>query len=322
MFKKTAAAVLAAAMIFAGGCAPAAEKKDTDSLQIVTTVFPIYDWIRILSEGTDSQVTMLMKNGTDLHNFQPSAQDIISIHDADLFVCIGGESDEWTDGVLREASGSLTSVRLMNADDVTLLEEEVKEGMTVSEEHEEEHEHEGEHETDEHVWLSLKNAVHYTAMLSDQLQSLDPDHADIYKKNADAYIEKLMALDMDYADVCENAENRTVIFCDRFPFAYLVKDYGLDYYAAFAGCSAETEASFETVVFLADKLKELQLKHVFTIENSSDSIARTVIETSGMNADILVLDSMQSVNTEMTDGGLTYLSVMEENLEVLKKGLN
>lgn len=320
MLKKLSAAMFAAVILLAVGCTPASKKKETDSLQVVTTVFPVYDWLRILCEGTGTEVTMLMKNGSDLHNFQPSAQDIISIHDADLFVCIGGESDEWTDGILREAGGNLTSLSLMADNDVNLLEEEVKEGMTVSEEHD--HEHEEEHETDEHVWLSLKNAVHYTALLSDQLQSLDPEHAEIYQKNEEAYTEQLLELDRKYAETAENSPNKTVIFCDRFPFAYLVKDYGLEYYAAFVGCSAETEASFETVVFLAGKLKELNLKHVFTIENSSDSIARTVIETSGQDADILVLNSMQSVNADAAENGLSYLSVMEENLETLKKGLN
>lgn len=314
MFKK--AMTLLLCTILMCGCGTAAPAQpENGGLSVVTTVFPLYDWLRIITEGTDTEVTMLMQNGSDLHNFQPSAKDIISINDADMFVYIGGESDEWTKDVLREAKSSLTAVSLMDSGSVTLLEDEVKEGMTVEEEEEP--------ENDEHVWLSLQNAIRYTELLSEKLQEKDPENAERYHQNAEAYIGKLMALDREYSLAAENAEYRTLVFCDRFPFIYLMKDYGLDYYAAFKGCSAETEASFETVVYLSGKLDELQLKHVFTIENSGTDIADTVLKTSkDQNRDILVLNSMQSVTGEQADSGVTYLSIMEENLEVLKKGLN
>ena len=314
MFKK-AMAILLCTTILCGCTAPAQQKTENEGLSVVTTVFPVYDWLRNITEGTDTEVTMLMQNGSDLHNFQPSAKDIITINDADMFVYIGGESDEWTADVLREAKSSLESVSLMDSGRVSLVEDEVKEGMTVEEEEEP--------ENDEHIWLSLQNAIKYTELLSEKLQEIDPDNAERYHQNAEAYIGKLMALDREYSVTAENAKNRTLVFCDRFPFIYMMKDYGLDYYAAFNGCSAETEASFETVVYLGEKLDELQLKHVFIIENSNTDIADTVIRTSkDQNRDILVLDSMQSVTGGQAENGVTYLSVMEENLEVLKKGLN
>ena len=314
MFKK-AMAILLCSIILCGCTAPAQQKTENEGLSVVTTVFPVYDWLRNITEGTDTEVTMLMQNGSDLHNFQPSAKDIITINDADMFVYIGGESDEWTADVLREAKSSLESVSLMDSGRVSLVEDEVKEGMTVEEEEEP--------ENDEHIWLSLQNAIKYTELLSEKLQEIDPDNAERYHQNAEAYIGKLMALDREYSVTAENAKNRTLVFCDRFPFIYMMKDYGLDYYAAFNGCSAETEASFETVVYLGEKLDELQLKHVFIIENSNTDIADTVIRTSkDQNRDILVLDSMQSVTGGQAENGVTYLSVMEENLEVLKKGLN
>ena len=314
MFKK-AMAILLCTTMFCGCTAPAQQKTENEGLSVVTTVFPVYDWLRNITEGTDTEVTMLMQNGSDLHNFQPSAKDIITINDADMFVYVGGESDEWTADVLREAKSSLESVSLMDSGRVSLVEDEVKEGMTVEEEEEP--------ENDEHIWLSLQNAIKYTELLSEKLQEIDPDNAERYHQNAEAYIGKLMALDREYSVTAENAKNKTLIFCDRFPFIYMMKDYGLDYYPAFNGCSAETEASFETVVYLGEKLDELQLKHVFIIENSNTDIADTVIRTSkDQNRDILVLDSMQSVTGGQAENGVTYLSVMEENLEVLKKGLN
>ena len=174
-------------LLEAGDALRAAQQKtENEGLSVVTTVFPVYDWLRNITEGTDTEVTMLMQNGSDLHNFQPSAKDIITINDADMFVYIGGESDEWTADVLREAKSSLESVSLMDSGRVSLVEDEVKEGMTVEEEEEP--------ENDEHIWLSLQNAIKYTELLSEKLQEIDPDNAERYHQNAEAYIGKLMEL--------------------------------------------------------------------------------------------------------------------------------
>ena len=202
MFKK-AMAILLCTTMFCGCTAPAQQKTENEGLSVVTTVFPVYDWLRNITEGTDTEVTMLMQNGSDLHNFQPSAKDIITINDADMFVYIGGKSDEWTADVLREAKSSLESVSLMDSGRVSLVEDEVKEGMTVEEEEEP--------ENDEHIWLSLQNAIKYTELLSEKLQEIDPDNAERYHQNAEAYIGKLMALDREYSVTAENAKNRLII---------------------------------------------------------------------------------------------------------------
>ena len=182
-------------------------------------------------------------------------------------------------------------------------------------------EHE-EKEYDEHVWLSLKNAETLVGAISDALQELDPDNKDVYSSNADAYVEKLSALDHKYQKTVDAASTKTVLFGDRFPFRYMVDDYGLNYYAAFAGCSAETEASFKTVSFLAKKVDELNLPCVLTIEGTKHKIAETIVEnTKEKNQKILTMDSMQSTTSEDVKNGTTYLSVMEKNLDVLKKAL-
>ena len=189
-------------------------------------------------------------------------------------------------------------------------------------EHMEGHGHGHEEEADEHVWLSLKNAKTLVGAISDALQELDPDNKGIYAANAAAYIEKLSALDGAYQSAVDGAARKTVLFGDRFPFRYLVDDYGLSYYAAFAGCSAESEASFETVSFLAKKVDELKLPCVLTIEGKNHKIAETIVEnTAEKNQKILTMDSMQSTTSEDVANGTTYLSVMEQNLSVLKEAL-
>ena len=189
-------------------------------------------------------------------------------------------------------------------------------------EHEEGEEHEHEEEKDEHVWLSLKNAEVLVNAISKSLQELDPDNKDTYATNAAAYIEKLSALDGEYQAAVDAATYKTVLFGDRFPFRYLVDDYGLSYYAAFVGCSAETEASFETVSFLAKKVDELKLPCVLTIEGAQHKISETIVQnTAEKNQKVLTMDSMQSTTSKDVANGTTYLSVMEKNLSVLKEAL-
>ena len=301
-------------------------------LQIVTTIFPEYDWVKeILGDRADNaELTMLLDNGVDLHSYQPTAEDIMKISSCDLFIYVGGESDEWVEGALEEAvNQDMKVINLLDVLGDSVKEEEVVEGMEAEEhEHEdgeaqeEEHEHEEGPEYDEHVWLSLKNAETLVGAISDALQEIDPDNKDIYAANSDAYIEKLSALDGEYQKAVDNAANKTILFGDRFPFRYLVDDYGLSYYAAFVGCSAETEASFETITFLAGKVDELGLHSVLTIEKSDQKIAQAIIQnTQEKNQQILTMDSMQSTTSEDVSGGATYLSIMENNLEVLKEAL-
>ena len=340
--KKITALLLALFMLVAAlaGCGKQNDTNQTDKLSIVTTIFPEYDWVReILGDKADNaEITMLLDNGVDLHSYQPTADDIVKISDCDLFIYVGGESDEWVEDAMRNAAnGNMKVINLLEVLGDSVKTEEIVEGMQEAEheyedaeehEHEDAHahedaeEHEHEEEADEHVWLSLKNAKMLVRVISKALQELDPDNKDIYAANADAYVKKLSALDAEYQAAVDAASNKTILFGDRFPFRYLVDDYGLRYYAAFVGCSAETEAGFETISFLAKRVDELKLPCVLTIEGAQHKIAETVVRnTTAKNQRVLTMDSMQSTTSKDVKNGTTYLSVMEKNLSVLKEAL-
>ncbi len=295
--------------------APAAEEK----IRIVTTIFPEYDWVReILGDKADSaEITMLLDNGVDLHSYQPTADDIIKLSDCDLFVYVGGESDGWVEDALKSAASKDRKViHLLDVLGDSVKEEETVEGMQEEEEDQEEKEY------DEHVWLSLKNAKTLVGAISAALQEIDPHNKDAYAANADAYGQRLSALDAEYQKAVSAGTYKTLLFGDRFPFRYLVDDYGLSYYAAFVGCSAESEASFETVSFLARKVDEGKLPCVLTIEGKNHKIAETIVQnTAGKNQKILTMDSMQSTTSQDVARGTTYLSLMAKNLDVLKEAL-
>ena len=331
-------ALLLVLLMTAGMLAGCGKQKDddttdtTDKLSIVTTIFPEYDWVRqILGDKADNaDVTMLLDNGVDLHSYQPTADDIVKISDCDLFIYVGGESDGWVEDALKNATNKdMKVVNLLEVLGDKVKNEEVVEGMQEEEhehedgeEHEEGEEHEHEEEADEHVWLSLKNAEVLVGTISNALQEVNPGNKDAYAANADAYVKKLSALDAEYQTAVDNAARKTVLFGDRFPFRYLVDDYGLSYYAAFVGCSAETEASFETISFLAKKVDELKLPCVLTIEGKNHKIAETIVKnTAPKSQKILTMDSMQSTTSKDVASGTTYFSVMEKNLAVLKEAL-
>jgi zinc transport system substrate-binding protein len=246
----------------------------------------------------------------------------MKISDCDMFVYVGGESDKWVDDALKEARNKdMQVVKLLDSIGDFAKEEEVKEGMEAEEE-EEEGEEEGP-EYDEHVWLSLRNAEICCEDICDSLCKLDSAGAEGYKANLAAYNAELDALDSEYMDMANNAKVKTIVFGDRFPFRYLVDDYGIDYYAAFVGCSAETEASFETIVGLSNKIDELGIDTVFTIENSDPSIAQAVIDNSAdKSRSIETLNSIQSVTADTVSSGVTYISIMRQNLETLRKVLD
>ena len=302
------------------GCAPQDDSAASNKLNIVTTIFPAYDWVReILGDETDrAEITMLLDSGVDLHSYQPTVDDIVKISDCDLFLYVGGESDGWVDDALKNAPNKERKViRLLDVLGDSAKAEETVEGMQ-----EEEHDHEEEAEYDEHIWLSLKNAQVLVAAISKALQETDPARKDAYAANAAAYAEKLSALDGEYRAAVDSGKYKTLLFGDRFPFRYLADDYGLDYYAAFPGCSAETEASFETVSFLAGKMDALGLPCVLTIEGTQHKIAETIVQnTAQKNQQVLTMDSMQAVTANDAASGVSYLSIMEKNLSVLKKAL-
>ncbi|WP_294411761.1 metal ABC transporter substrate-binding protein [uncultured Ruminococcus sp.] len=318
----TVSAVLAAS-VFAGCSRTSAAKKD-GKLSIVCTTFSEYDWTKNIIGDTDSaEVTYLLGSGVDLHNYQPTAQDILTISDCDLLMYVGGESEGWVTDTLQDAKNKdMKVIRLFDVLGQSIKEEELKEGMEPEEEEEEGEEEEGP-EYDEHVWLSVKNAEVICDAICDSVCEKDADNADKYRANLEAYKNKLKKLDEGFTEMADSAKTKTVLFGDRFPFRYLVDDYNIDYYAAFVGCSAETAASFETIAKLAEKVDELDLDTVFIIENSDDSIAKSIISNS-KKKDITIekLNSLQSVTKNDINGGASYISLMNENLETLKRVLD
>ena len=337
--KKHFAGVIALVLLLTSmltGTAFAEEK----NIRVVTTIFPIYDWAREIAGGSDRvELTLLLDSGVDLHSYQPTAQDILKIAACDVFIYVGGESDEWVEDALAQSvNPDRVAVNLVEAMGEDIKMEETVEGMEHEHEHEEgegeehdeeehedeahDHDHEHGDEADEHVWLSLRNAQKLVKALAVALGKADPANAGTYAANCEAYAGKLAALDAEYAAVCEGSDFDTLLFGDRFPFRYMTEDYGLNYYAAFSGCSAETEASFETVAFLAGKVDELGLSTVLTIEGGNRRIAETIVEnTERKDAKVLAMDSMQGTTGEDVGNGATYLGTMERNLDVLRQAL-
>ena len=303
--------VCALLTVFAGCGA----KKRGDKLQIIVTVFPAYDWVKNVVGGSDKvDVTLLNDKGVDMHSFQPTMKDITDISSCDVFVYVGGESDKWVEDVLTDRKNKdMLCINLMEALGDKAKQEEAVEGMQAEEEGEDELEY------DEHIWLSLKNAAVLTDAIAEKLGEKDGDRKDDYIKNAAAYREKLEALDGEYASAVANARYKTLIFADRFPFRYLMDDYGLEYYAAFSGCSAESDPTLSTLMFLAEKLDALKLPALITIDGSNQKAAKGVLDAAkSKDVKILTLNSMQSA----ADKNDTYLSIMENNLSVLKQAVS
>ncbi len=316
--KKLIFGCLVAALALGGLAFPKspAKAEAEEGIHVLTTIYPAYDWINcILGENPSQiQVTYLLENGSDLHSFQPSVEDMTKIASCDLFVYVGGESDVWVKNAINTTrSEDQLTLSLLAVLGEAALTEEVVEGMEAEEEEEEEE------ALDEHVWLSLRNASLCVDALKDALIGLDPANTSLYEANAAEYKAQLSQLDEAYQRTVDSAVFHTLLFGDRFPFRYLVEDYDLSYYAAFAGCSAENEASFETIIFLAQKVDELGIPYILTIETSDQKVAKTIQRsTKEGNQTILTLDSMQSA-AAMDKGG--YLSIMKDNLAVLKEAL-
>ena len=315
--------LLASLLAGCGGPQTAEETSAGEPIRVVATIFPLYDWVRALAgdRADNLDITLLQDSGVDLHSYQPTADDLITVANCDLFLYVGGESDEWVEDALASAANpDRVVLNLMEVLGDAVKEEETVVGMEPEEEDAEEADEEGP-EYDEHVWLSLQNAAVLCQAISDALTELDPDGADAYAANTAAYLEALDHLDNQYEAAVANSPHKTLLFGDRFPFRYLTDDYGLTYYAAFTGCSADSEASFETVSFLSAKLEELGLPAVLKIDGSDGKLARTILDNApGSSAKILELDSLQSATT--ADQGRTYLSAMEDNLYVLTEALS
>ena len=295
------------------------------TLKIVTGMFPEYDWTReILGDNPGgAELTLLMDSGADLHSYQPTAEDMMRIASCDLFIYTGGVSSQWARDALKGAvNPDMIVIDLLDALGDRAKEEILVEGMQDAHGHEHEEDGQEEEELDEHVWLSLRNASFLCGVIGEALEKADPSNKEVYAANTAAYQEKLGELDRQYQEAADTAKVRTLLFGDRFPFLYLAEDYGLSYYAAFSGCSAETEASFETVAFLAARADEIPVSCVLTIDGSDKRIAETIVRsTKNQDQKILTLNSMQSISGKQAGEGVTYLSVMEENLPVLREAL-
>ena len=309
---KRAAILIGILCLAMTGCA---REQKSESISVVAVIFPEYDWARqIIGNESGVSLHLLVDEGVDPHSFQPSVADMVTVSECDLLIYGGDESDAWLEDVLKKPSGKdMRTVALLPLLGEKAYAEEIVAGMQISE---------PEDETDEHVWLSLRNAALFCTAIAQELKALDPEHADAYQANLERYLKQLYALDEAYQQTVQAGSKDTIVVCDRFPYRYLTEDYGLHYYAAFPGCSAETGASFETVVFLAERAKELALNALIITETGDDRLARTVAE----NADrgqmsVFTLNAMQSVSLEQA-AGTDYLTIMEQNRQALAAALD
>lgn len=310
-----------------------------EKIQVLCTDFPQYDWARNIIGRTDKiELSMLFKNGADAHSYQPSANDIIRITHSELLIYNGGASDKSIEDILDSSAQKTDRFSCMNIVSDSILNED---DLHIEHEHEHDHEHEHQHshehhhndgesadnedydESDEHIWLSIKRVQRICAALGEKFAQIDPDNAETYRSNANIYCMILDALDGEYTQTVNSAKKNDIIVADRFPFLYLAKDYGLNCHAAFPGCSAETEASFKTVVSLANELDELNLSYIVTTDNPTSETASAVIKASGRtDVQTVTLNSLQGVTDNDISNGLTYISAMTQNLDVLKRVLN
>ena len=283
------------------------DSKGKEPLKIICTNFASYDFVRQIV-GDKAEVTMLLKPGAEAHSYEPSPKDIQAIGKSDLFVYTGGDSDEWVDGML--------SSKEHHHDD---KDNHDKEHHHDDKEH---HHHDGEEgpEMDEHVWTSPANAIQIVKALTETISGLDKDNAQTYQKNAEAYIAKLEKLDKDFHDVIDHAKRKEIIVGDRFPFLYFAKEFGLTYYAAFPGCSTDTEANPATIAFLVDKVKEDHIPVVFHIEMSNEQMSKAIAEATGAKNELL--NAVHNVSDEEFKKGVTYIDLMNHNVKVLKEALN
>lgn len=313
-----------------GSPSPSPAGTPEEKLSVVATIFPQYDFVRQIA-GDLVELTMLLPPGAESHSFEPTPQDIITIQNCDVFIYVGGESDAWIEDILSSMdTNAMRVVSLMELVDV--VEEEIVEGMEEEHEHEEhdheegeeheEEEHEHEHEEaeyDEHVWTSPVNAKGIVRALADTLCEADAANAEAYTQNAAAYTAELDALDAAFRAAVAEGTRKTIVFGDRFPFRYFADAYGLDYYAAFPGCSTETEPAASTVAFLIDKVKEESIPAVFHIELSNEKMADTICEATG--AKKLLLHACHNISKNDFEAGVTYLQLMTANVEALREAL-
>ena len=320
MMKKLFTVLLIFICFFTVGCGK--EKKST-KYSIVATNFPCYDFARAVTKDVeDISVEILLKPGSESHDFEPTPQDIIDIKNSDMFIYVGGESDTWIDDILKDIDVNKTKI-IKLTDIVDLYEEETVEGMEEEHEHEEhdhDHEEEEEEEYDEHVWTSPVNAIKIVNKIKEEVINIDSSNKEVYNKNASKYIDELSNIDEKIKDVVKNAKRKVLVFGDRFPLRYFVEEYKLDYRAAFPGCSEQTEASAKTVTYLIDYVKKNNIPVVFHIELSNGKIADTIAEET--NAKVLEFHTAHNISKKDFDNEVTFVDLLKKDIEVLKEALN
>lgn len=288
------------------GCTKETEEK---KITIVTTNFPCYDFVRAIVKDTDVDIKLLIKPGTQIHDFDPTPKDIMDIENSDMFVYIGGESDDWVNNILK-TNRINNIVKLMDL--VSTIEEETVEGMEIEDEEEIEY--------DEHIWTNPVNVIKIINTLKEEIINIDQNNKEIYEKNANNYIKELKNIDSEIRNIVDASKRKELIFGDRFPFVYFTKEYGLKYYAAFPGCSDETEASAKTLSYLINKVKEDNIPFILKIELSNSKIADTI--ASETNTKVLEFNSAHNISEKDFKRGKTYVDIMNENIKVLRQVLN
>lgn len=298
-------AILLCLCLMLCGCTAQPEKPhDETKLQIVCTSFPAYDFAREIA-GDSAELTLLIKPGSEVHSYEPTPKDMIRIQESDLFICNGGESEQWAETLI---TPKLNTIYMMDCVDTV---EESADGIYNAED--------GEPELDEHVWTSPLNAIKISEEICNALCKLDTDNAEAYKTNFAAYKAQLMALDREFRQVIKNSGKHTLVFADRFPMRYFALEYGLDCYAAFPGCSSETEPSAKTVAYLIDRVREDKIPAVLYMEFSNQKMADVICEDTGCRK--LPFYSAHSVSAEQFEQGVSYLDLMRINLNSLKEAL-
>lgn len=315
--KRKLLAVITAAATVLSLCACSSEsgyfKSDSGKLKIISTVFPPYDLARQIA-GDNAEISILLPPGSEIHNYEPSAKDMIAIRNCDIFLYIGGENEQWAEKLINSNdTENVTAVKLI--DYVPTLSEDEDEH-----DHDHDHEHEHEHETDEHIWTSPKNAQLMLSAVYDAICKIDPSNKQTYTKNKDAYAKQLSDLDNAYRSAVDNAKNKTIVLADKFPFRYLAHEYGLEFSAAFAACSDESEPGVSTMIKLTKTIKENNIPAVYYLEFSSTKIADTLCDETG--ATKLMLHSCHNVSKQDIENNVSYVDLMKQNLENLKLTLN
>lgn len=290
--------------------------EENGKINIVSTIFPQYDFARQIA-GDYANVKMLIPPAGEAHTYEPTPQDIISIEKSDIFLYIGGENDKWVDDILEGIDTNKTKVVKL-IDYVDTVDEEIVEGMQHKEDHKTQHEEA--HSKDEHIWTSPINAISMVNAICDAMCNTDEKNSNTYKENAQKYISQLEALDDEFRNIVDSTQRNELVFGDRFPLRYFTDEYNLDYYAAFPGCSSETEPSAATIAFLTDKVKENKIPVILKIELSSGVVANTIAEET--NAEVMTFYSCHNLTKEQFEKGETYLSMMTENVHTLKIALS